>query len=211
MPEPASAPVQSGAQIRDRLIDAAVQEFGEQGYDRTRVQDIARRAGLSTGAIYGNFRNKADLLAEAVDRGLNAASRRLGRALNRGTAPADVLEMITADLCDARQRAWAPLLSEALAAARRDPEVGRRVHAALRAAETQLAELVALAQREGALSAEVDAAALARLLLYMSVGADVLATLGVDGPATGPWRSLIRLLFAGLTPGHRTPGRRTPG
>src|SRR5947208_216480 len=58
--------------IRERLLDAAADVFAEQGYDRARVQDIARRAGLSTGAIYGNFRDKADLLADAIEMGMRA-------------------------------------------------------------------------------------------------------------------------------------------
>ncbi|MFE9773600.1 TetR/AcrR family transcriptional regulator [Streptomyces sp. NPDC005931] len=198
MAEPDDLSGQSNGLIRERLIEAAVQEFGEQGYDRARVQDIARRAGLSTGAIYGNFRNKADLLAEAVDRGLAAAARKLGEALDRGAASADLLEMITTDLSDPRRRTWAPLVSEALAAARRDDEVARRVHAALRKAETKLTDLVELAQRDGSLTTEVDSAACARLVLCVSLGVDVLTALNIEGPDRKAWTALMHRLFAGL-------------
>ena len=51
---------------RDRLLAAAVEVFVEQGYEGARVQDIARAAGLTTGAIYANFRGKAELLFEAI-------------------------------------------------------------------------------------------------------------------------------------------------
>jgi AcrR family transcriptional regulator len=220
--EPDSLSRQSGALIRDRLIAAAVQEFGEQGYDRARVQDIARRAGLSTGAIYGNFRNKADLLAEAVDHGLAAAARKLGEALDRGAASTDLLEMITTDLADPRRRTWAPLVSEALAAARRDDEVARRVHAALRKAEAKLTDLVELAQQDGSLTAEIDGAACARLVLCVSLGADVLTALDFESPDRGSWTALMHRLFAGpvsatdrtVTIAHRSaggPSRRSSG
>ncbi|MGP3925707.1 TetR/AcrR family transcriptional regulator [Streptomyces sp. 8N616] len=199
MAEPDSLSRPSSPVIRDRLIEAAVQEFGEQGYDRARVQDIARRAGLSTGAIYGNFRNKADLLAEAVDYGLAAASRKLGQAMDRGAAAADVLELITTGLSDPHRRMWAPLMSEALAAGRRDGEVARRVHAALHRAETELTELVAGAQRDGSFTADIDAAALARMVLCVSIGVDVLAALNVKSPDRNAWASSMHRLFAGLT------------
>ncbi|MET8677138.1 helix-turn-helix domain-containing protein [Streptomyces sp. NPDC004647] len=199
MAEPDSLSTPSSALIRDRLIEAAVQEFGERGYDRARVQDVARRAGLSTGAIYGNFRNKADLLAEAVDHGLAAASRKLGQAMDRGAAAAEVLEMITTDLSDPRQRMWAPLMIEALAAGRRDGEVARRVHAALHGAETRLTDLVARAQQDGSLTADIDAAALARLVLCVSIGVDVLAALNVTSPDRDAWTSSMHRVFAGLT------------
>jgi len=51
---------------RDRLIGAAIEVFLEHGYARTRVQDIARRAGLTTGAMYAHFENKGALLSEAI-------------------------------------------------------------------------------------------------------------------------------------------------
>src|SRR5438105_3425195 len=54
-------------QPAERLIDAAGEVFTEQGYDGVRVQDIARRAGLTTGAIYANFRNKAGLLLQTIN------------------------------------------------------------------------------------------------------------------------------------------------
>lgn len=40
--------------------------FATNGYLHTSIRDIAREASLTTGAIYGHFRNKAELLAEAI-------------------------------------------------------------------------------------------------------------------------------------------------
>lgn len=51
---------------RQRLLTAATEVFVEKGYEGTRVAEIARRAGLTTGAIYGNFGSKAALLTEAL-------------------------------------------------------------------------------------------------------------------------------------------------
>ncbi len=33
----------------------------ERGYERTTIEQVARRAGMTTGAIYGNFKNRDDL------------------------------------------------------------------------------------------------------------------------------------------------------
>jgi TetR/AcrR family transcriptional repressor of mexAB-oprM operon len=46
---------------RDALLDAAEQVFLEKGYAHTSLEEIARRAGLTRGAIYWHFRNKADV------------------------------------------------------------------------------------------------------------------------------------------------------
>jgi AcrR family transcriptional regulator len=51
---------------RRALIELASKMFAKQGYVDTSMRDIAQRAGLTTGALYGHFRGKADLLAEAI-------------------------------------------------------------------------------------------------------------------------------------------------
>ena len=51
---------------RTRLLAAAYDLLLKDGYHATTVQGIARRAGLTTGAIYANFANKQELMALAV-------------------------------------------------------------------------------------------------------------------------------------------------
>src|SRR5215510_947986 len=54
--------------IRAKLIAAAAEVFAERGYDRAGVAEIARRAGVTTGAIYSRYAGKAELLAAAIER-----------------------------------------------------------------------------------------------------------------------------------------------
>jgi AcrR family transcriptional regulator len=51
---------------RRRILVAAAEVFREKGFTGTRVIDIARRAGFTSGALYSYFDSRADLLAEAV-------------------------------------------------------------------------------------------------------------------------------------------------
>jgi TetR/AcrR family acrAB operon transcriptional repressor len=44
-----------------QLLDAAERVFAEKGVSRTSLQDIAQAAGVTRGAIYWHFTNKADL------------------------------------------------------------------------------------------------------------------------------------------------------
>jgi AcrR family transcriptional regulator len=43
------------------LIRAAAELIGERGYERTSLEAVAERAGMSRGAIYGNFANRDEL------------------------------------------------------------------------------------------------------------------------------------------------------
>jgi AcrR family transcriptional regulator len=53
---------------RGALIEAAASVIGEKGWDRTSLEEVARRAGMSRGAIYGNFRDREELFLAVVQR-----------------------------------------------------------------------------------------------------------------------------------------------
>lgn len=48
---------------RTALLEAARALVREKGYASTTLDEVAARAGMTTGAIYGNFRNRAELFA----------------------------------------------------------------------------------------------------------------------------------------------------
>ena len=73
---------------RAALVELASELFAEQGYIQTSIRDIARRAGVTSGALYGHFRNKADLLAEAIN-------GRIADELEANTGGRDHVETLT--------------------------------------------------------------------------------------------------------------------
>ncbi|MET0736274.1 MAG: TetR family transcriptional regulator [Microbacterium sp.] len=55
---------ESGA--RERIVAAAVDEFGELGYDGATMRGIAARAGVDAALVHHYFGTKADLFAETI-------------------------------------------------------------------------------------------------------------------------------------------------
>lgn len=53
---------------KERIIDAGMHLFCEKGYYNTNTAEIAKRAGVSTGIVYSYFKNKDDILMEALQR-----------------------------------------------------------------------------------------------------------------------------------------------
>src|SRR5579862_304388 len=64
-PEQNSNPARSKgdkrARTRAKLLEAARTLIREKGFERTTLEEIAERAGMTTGAIYGNFKNRDEL------------------------------------------------------------------------------------------------------------------------------------------------------
>ena len=55
------------ALTQKKVIDKACELFGEQGFDQTSVQHIARAAGMTEGAIYHHYGNKIKLFTAVVE------------------------------------------------------------------------------------------------------------------------------------------------
>jgi AcrR family transcriptional regulator len=55
------------AQARsEEILEAALEEFNLQGFEAARMEDIARRAGLSKAGVYLYFKSKEDLLQALI-------------------------------------------------------------------------------------------------------------------------------------------------
>src|SRR6185312_11242001 len=69
-PKPASKPASNraerAAERRGAIIEAAMDEFIARGFAATRLDDVARRAGVAKGTIYLHFRDKESLFEEIV-------------------------------------------------------------------------------------------------------------------------------------------------
>lgn len=55
-----------GEQTKEKILRAAMDEFIEKGFDRSRVEDIARRAGLTKVMVYYHFSSKENMMSELI-------------------------------------------------------------------------------------------------------------------------------------------------
>lgn len=63
-------------EVRERIIQAAIQSFSQTGFDRTKVDDIAKRLGLSKGTIYLYFTSKEELFLAICEHYLKVIKER---------------------------------------------------------------------------------------------------------------------------------------
>jgi TetR/AcrR family acrAB operon transcriptional repressor len=95
-------------ETRDKLLDAAEHLFQAQGVSHTSLQDIARRAGATRGAVYWHFKDKADLfnaMMERVTLPMEASFNQEDSGLDAGNgAGVDALKRIRRVTVEALQR-----------------------------------------------------------------------------------------------------------
>lgn len=60
------APDDAKARTRARILRAATELFIQRGYRATSVDEVAKQAGVAKGTVYLHFKNKNDLMYEAI-------------------------------------------------------------------------------------------------------------------------------------------------
>jgi len=81
--------------VRQKILDAAVDEFLVVGYRRASMRNIAKQAGITVGNIYAYFSGKDDLFATIISPVLDSINKLIGMEAAE-TRPLDVFaEAIT--------------------------------------------------------------------------------------------------------------------
>jgi TetR/AcrR family transcriptional regulator, regulator of autoinduction and epiphytic fitness len=92
-------PARGGAEARRAVIlDAALQVFGQYGFRRSSMDDIAREAQIGKGTIYLSFASKDEVF--------QALSQRLAQQMLAGAEAASRRPATTADKLAAMHAAW---------------------------------------------------------------------------------------------------------
>lgn len=199
-----------------RLLAAAAALFAERGYERAGVAEIARRAGVTTGAIYSRYSGKAELLVEALDPHATDELSALFADHDFEGRMEDILRtagthLVKRDLEDPSYNS--SLLLEAFVAGRRHPDVATVLRDRVLERREQLEAIVEGAKADGGISPEVDTEALVAFCHALGFGFLLFDALSLPLPTPGPWEHLIDRLLGALgsapDPRARTSDRPT--
>ena len=70
-------------ELKEKIMQSAMENFAKNGFDRTRMEDIATAASLAKGTLYLYFKNKEDLFYAICDHNLEELRNQLSRLFNR--------------------------------------------------------------------------------------------------------------------------------
>lgn len=133
--------------VRDALIAASEYVIARSGVHRATVSRIARRAGVSVGAIYGLYENKESLVSDCLDVLVPPQSRREAAEWSKVFTSSDQRSAVTdilANYMSPSFEQWRRFRLESLIAARHSTPIA--VQLATYAANTRNAVLKAAAQ-----------------------------------------------------------------
>jgi AcrR family transcriptional regulator len=111
------------ARTREALLDAAAVVTREKGFDAATLQDVAARAGMTTGAIYGNFRDRDELFMALADREWQAVRPRFAPGSSFAEKMRALSEAVLASVPDRAPAAAGALRFRAYALGREDVRI----------------------------------------------------------------------------------------
>lgn len=79
---------------KNRIINAGYELFSENGYYNTNTVQIAKRAGVSTGIVYGYFRDKKDILREVTSLYMEKVTKPILSLFDSLEAPFDTRDLV---------------------------------------------------------------------------------------------------------------------
>lgn len=189
---PRSEAAAEGDELRAQLLRAAAAVFARQGYDGTKIMDIVRESGLSTGAVYGRFRSKNDLLRKAIVTYAGGGARVGAEGIDR---VADLITAVATRTADPLSDTEA-LRLEAYVTGRREPEVAAVLEESYHLFCQRLAPVVAEARVDGTVAPDVDADAVLFLVRLLNLGLLLHRGSGLPGPDPDGWRALVDRIVA---------------
>ena len=184
-----------------RVIEAAAAEFVERGYDKAVISDIARRAGVTPGAIYPRWPHKSDLMAAAVDH------------LFEQLLPQQRIEDLGLDELPVNTifAAWGAnvlvadevrdVLVQVFGSARNNAVVGERLQRFLDDQADQLVHLVDRAKDAGICDPGYDTTAVALMIQSIGIGTHLLRSAGLADrhvPSEQNWTTLVLRVLGSL-------------
>jgi AcrR family transcriptional regulator len=186
------------ADTRQQLLDAAIEVFTERGYDKAGVAEIARRAGVTTGAIYSRWAGKREMLVDALDVVMSHHLLHLlgGSALS---AP-DVLASLGADLVVNDHESSRALMLEAFVTARRDAEFGAMLDRRLADEEGRLHAIVKTGQTDGFIDPDLSIDAIVALCQAIGLGFAMRRVVNRPQPPADEWNTLVERLITAAAP-----------
>ncbi len=168
---------------RRDLTDIAIDCFARYGYRATSISRIAESAGLTKGAIYYHFKDKEELLFEAVANRLSQFERSVTAEILPLRDAVDALRETTRVCLDHatksnHRRFIVTLMVEAMGT---NAQLSDQFLAMMHRFRGFLREIIEFGQDQGTFRRDVDATALARVYAGAVMGAEIQYYQDPDG------------------------------
>jgi TetR/AcrR family transcriptional regulator, repressor for uid operon len=187
------------SEVREKIIESAIECFAKTGFDRTKMEDIANIAGVSKGTLYLYFRSKEDLFYGICQNNLEKIKGQLNDILvTKENLVSDAERFYDYFQKDINSRQNIVSL-EMIVEATRNPRLKRVLMQHRLNQHRVISDFIELQIRKGFVRKDIDKDAIASGLIGLYEGLAIDQAIGAqDSSNKKAWSDTIRAIFAGI-------------
>lgn len=188
-------------ELKEKIIQSALECFSESGFDKTRMEDIALSSGLSKGTLYNYFKSKDDLFYAICEDNIKILKNQLDRMFTNSKN--DLIfsaEQFYENFTDMQKKGNEKVFFEAIAESSRNPKLQKILHDHRIRILNIAKEYLDLQVKKGFFHQNFKTEYIASGLVALFDGITAGKLLGIpDEHSKRVWAETVKSLFIGLS------------
>ncbi|MEM2139770.1 MAG: TetR/AcrR family transcriptional regulator [Nitrososphaera sp.] len=185
------------SEVRGRIIRAAMESFAQTGYDKTKMDDIAKRLGLSKGTLYLYFKSKEDLFFGICEHSMEEGKDDDSKLFTKKENAASDAEQIY-DNIRRRERGNDRIILEMVVESARNPRLRKAMHEYRQKVHDHVLQEIKKKSEDGFIRKDVDVNGIAVALVALYDGLAINRMIGMsDAMNKRAWVAMIKAMIAG--------------
>jgi AcrR family transcriptional regulator len=187
--------------VKERIVQSAIECFSKYGFDRSRMDDIAQTANLSKGTLYLYFKSKEDLFYAICENNLKVIKEQLSQIFV--TTKENLLyntEQFYDNLHKLEKSGSEKVFFEIVAESSRNPMLQRILYEQRTKIFDVVKEYLDLQVEKGFFRKNIDTEAIASGLVALYNGLAVSKFLGISGNLNKKaWVGTVKAIITGIS------------
>jgi len=182
--------------IKNKIIKSAISTFSKYGYDKSRMDDIAKTANLSKGTIYLYFKNKEELFNAISERNTNELKNQLSKLFQNSDN--DLITRIQNFYEDFNDQGYR-MFFEIIAESSRNKKLKQLLYQERRKILDIIIDHLNILKEKGYIGKDIEITEIAYGLVSLYDGLKINKFLGIDEDQNKKtWSRIVKTIFTGI-------------
>ena len=182
--------------IKNKIIESAISTFSKYGYDKSRMEDIAKTAKLSKGTLYLYFKNKEELFNAISERNTNELKNQLSKLFqNSDNDLITSIQNFYEDINDQGYRMFFEIISESS----RNKNLKKLLYKERKQILDIIIDYLNILKEKGYIKKDIEITEIAYGFLSLYDGLKINKLLGIDEDQNkNTWYRIVKTIFIGI-------------
>jgi AcrR family transcriptional regulator len=181
--------------IKNRIIENAISTFSKYGYDKSRMDDIAKTSGLSKGTLYLYFESKEELFNTISERNIDDLKNQLSKLFDNKEDLITCIQNFYSEFNDQRYKMFFETISES--------SRNRRLKQLMYQQRKKILQLIVdylnIQKDRGYIRKDIELIDLAYGFISLYDGLKINKMLGIDeNQNRKTWARTVKAIFSGI-------------